>query len=763
LINETSCYHQFVIFFILMAKLASKKGSLFQEVGMEDRNHADKRVEDFLQEREMQIRIRDTIQRVRSEITVTIGRAASLFGFTENQLRDWEERGLLKPNYVNKQRQYSYADLDKLAIIRVLTEAHFTPSEIPSNIEELWQKLTQPFPQQNLSLLSESVRDSNSFEQRLEEKLKLNFWRYFIPRTLRLVLSLITENNNTVAGIVLPCQPLDIPLAELSTDQLSKVGLSLIGWSGQNGYFSTLLDPKPQFAYPTDFKLQLIQDENNRQLHDEHTLIIVERQILALDLNPEVKMVIHRLLAPIYNCFDEWHDAFGISAYDVLLPTPNFQRDIYAPDDFFDKFTDTIVELGGRDAEGRLRWHSCCILLAKDSLLPLDQRTLVIRAVSKYASEKLGELRYSTDTGRMSIKAFQGSHILLQQSYEDHSNDQDKYYTRLAMPIGGEGGQPQGVLYVSGNVSNAFEKEDMSVLRIVARILEDLLKGDVIGKQTVLNLSECITEHDVIDRSFVEFGSETQFVEDFRELMLYVDALKTEDLADEASKDGKEPTPGDEKWVSCIAVDIDKLGSLANRYGDLMVRNLCREVGLCIQGQFNATIGRKDTCKIYHIHRDRFYILMKGVGEEQALEDAQRLRNQLSRPYRVNSTRIYVEEPTLPDGMIVISEITAHLVVTSYRYEKLKDILNRYLNEKSLKYQDHKTGSNDNQSSAIDERYKKLGAIDEVCKKIISSFNDILKVAMDAGGNKIFAWNHKLKKFLSYPLPVEEQKLVEEE
>ena len=37
------------------------------------------------------------MERVHEEATVTIGRAAELFGFSENQLRDWENRGFLNP------------------------------------------------------------------------------------------------------------------------------------------------------------------------------------------------------------------------------------------------------------------------------------------------------------------------------------------------------------------------------------------------------------------------------------------------------------------------------------------------------------------------------------------------------------------------------------------------------------------------------------------------------------------------------------------
>ena len=72
----------------------------------------------YLQNEDVQKRIRQNIQRGHLEATVTIGRAARLFGFTENQLRDWEDRGLLKPFRITTQRQYPPAEVEKLAIIK---------------------------------------------------------------------------------------------------------------------------------------------------------------------------------------------------------------------------------------------------------------------------------------------------------------------------------------------------------------------------------------------------------------------------------------------------------------------------------------------------------------------------------------------------------------------------------------------------------------------------------------------------------------------
>src|SRR5579863_10476766 len=98
---------------------------------MDDQRKRPQTIEEYLEQRDVQERIQQKIIDARSAATVTIGRAAGLFEFTENQLRDWElKRGWLKPlrpegasqaeQDGKKHRQYGPAELDRLAVIRVL-------------------------------------------------------------------------------------------------------------------------------------------------------------------------------------------------------------------------------------------------------------------------------------------------------------------------------------------------------------------------------------------------------------------------------------------------------------------------------------------------------------------------------------------------------------------------------------------------------------------------------------------------------------------
>ncbi len=87
---------------------------------MEDQNiHNVYSIRKYLEGTEAQRRVQESILRAREDVTVTIGRAAELFNFSENQLRDWENKGFLKPRRSKDkggQRLYALAELDKLAL-----------------------------------------------------------------------------------------------------------------------------------------------------------------------------------------------------------------------------------------------------------------------------------------------------------------------------------------------------------------------------------------------------------------------------------------------------------------------------------------------------------------------------------------------------------------------------------------------------------------------------------------------------------------------
>src|SRR5439155_19102284 len=140
--------------------------------------------------------IQQHIDRGRQEATVTIGRAASLFNFTENQLRDWEDRKLLQPiRPAGGQRQYPPSELEKLAIIRTLLNARYTPGDIPPTIGDIW-KSASLLHEQRTQAFAINGNEAKSIDERVEHADQRLFWRNFVPRVLRLSLILLREYLN---------------------------------------------------------------------------------------------------------------------------------------------------------------------------------------------------------------------------------------------------------------------------------------------------------------------------------------------------------------------------------------------------------------------------------------------------------------------------------------------------------------------------------------------------------------------------------------
>ena len=171
------------------------------------------RVRKYLESKEVQERIQKRMLDARAKATVTISRAASLFSFTESQLREWEKRGLLKTDRPalsqdsktsTGHRQYAPEELDKLALIRDLMNEGYTFGEIPPNIDEIWKQILD---EQQSQVWRIQETEHIPIDTRVDYADQNVFWRYFVSQALRLSLLLICEETpDTLAGLVLPLQ-----------------------------------------------------------------------------------------------------------------------------------------------------------------------------------------------------------------------------------------------------------------------------------------------------------------------------------------------------------------------------------------------------------------------------------------------------------------------------------------------------------------------------------------------------------------------------
>jgi GGDEF domain-containing protein len=705
-------------------------------------------IKDHLQKRDAQERIEQHIQRGRSEATVTIGRAARLFNFSENQLRDWESRGLLNPlrsKDTTGQRQYSLAELDKLAIIRELIDAGYAPGEIPTNVDDIW-RLIFPFGKQREQSLKGGREDAEHLfiEQRVERAYHEElFWRYYASHVLRMALMLICEDiPDANAGLVLRLEKkvsASVPLPE----DLSEAGESLMGWLGQTRSFYTFLTSAPSFEFPSDYRILALQAKEEDAPRDSTLIIVERREAKRLNLSIEVVETIRRLLAPLYEDVKDWQRYFGQGTRDMLDPAIDFNSSTNLSDIILYRLANMVVRLGDKTINGEDRWRFCCILLPKDTMMPLQQRSLVVRAQSKNAPHKLGIATVSPFESIISIslRAFQSGHIIYlhEVSSEDSSiafrDSEGPIRSAIAVPVGGEDGQPVAVLYVVSDGPNAFSrgdqrKGDQRVLRIMGRIVEELLKTYYVRQHITEKLADLINNPSVVDTSFKEFRSENGFIRDVEALLIDIhtqmsraEKVPSGDTSlrlDDEHRTGQLP----ERVVSFIAIDVDNQSSLANKYGDQVMRNLSREIGLRIQRQFSG-VFKNTGYQLYRIYADRFYIMLKGMSLEEARERAEQLRQALAGSYQINALRISIEQPTPSGGMLEVSEVTVRLGVTSYMYSKL---------EENLISNDHVT------------------TVAEVRAKITSAFEEALEKGRNEGGNMVMAWDPEIKGFMRWPL-----------
>lgn len=654
----------------------------------DDRNP--QRIRMLLQDAEVQGRVRENIRKGQEETKVTIGRASELFSIRPSKLRELDE--LLQPKRSTGtetgQRQYSLTELKKLAIISGLLKEGCTTSEIPFDIDRIWQEVIGSETEQEL----EESEDHLSIDSRIEQAHQEKFWRYFASHILYMSLTLIYEEiYDTIIGIILPLKRKGSAASILDPQALRTLGECLIGWLDQNHTFYTLYDPAPFFEYPSDFRVRGLQAVEESGPTDS-TYLVLQRKAKPLALSTPVVATIRRLLTPLYEDVTDWHIYFSRAHKRDVVSLATSERDSAGPSDtILNTFADMVVRMGGQIANGQPRWRFCCILVGNNPRLPLPMRSLVVRAQSKNSPHTVGTTIVSPDTPdlSLSLRAFQSSHVIYRQvvSTEDSTialrTQEEPIGSAIAVPVGGEDDLPVAVLYVVSAEANAFSEEDQRVLRIMARMVSERLMIYQIRQKAAEKLRIAVIEPRVIDELFKEFDSENKFIRDVEALLHDIRRRYTPIGNDEAT--GSPPGGYDDKReprisevLSFISIDIDNQSFLATKYGDHIARNRSRELGKRIRAQIGILFQKHTDCKMYHIYSDRFYLMLNGTSLEQARENADRLRQVLQAPYRVSIQPLTVEQPIVSGDLVELPSITVRLGVTSYTYTKLYEVLQRY-------------------------------------------------------------------------------------
>jgi DNA-binding transcriptional MerR regulator/GGDEF domain-containing protein len=695
-------------------------------------------IQAHLRKEDVQERILQYIQKGRDEATVTISRAAELFSITENKLRDWEEYGFLnplRPSGPKGRRLYTPAELDKLAIIRELIDAGFSASDIPPDIYKQWHDIRIP---RELATLPERVdfpipELEQPINQRISQGRSNLFWHYFVSQTLRLALMLICEDiPNATAGLVLPL----ISTNDISTIQhvedIPSVGESLIGWLSQSRSSHTLLTPKPSFQYSSDFRLERLQPGRStisgiqgtqKQTSEDKTLIVIQREAKALTLTNTLVETIQHLLQPLYQNIEQTRACFGPGMRDVLSPATDLDSKANYEDVILNGLANMVIQMGGQTVTGTPRWHFSCIFTPNHThtTLSLQQRSLVLRAQSDASPYTIGVTTHIPQEPFISscIKAFQSGHniylsnIPLRDEYATtRQNPEGSIHSSIAVPIEGNDGIAIAVLYVASEQKAAFTEDDQRVLRILSRMIKEVLETYQVRLQSASNLRGLINHPRIVDTQFQDFLAEDDFIHYTEGLLLDVQT-RAEFSPDEV--------------VSFLAIDIDNHSNFANIYGDRIARDLSRAVGLRVHSQLRAFKDEAEY-RLYHICADRFYILLHKMTLDQARTRAELLKQTLEGSYEVEPYHSQTGQPSLNDysiNMVTLSNLTVRLGVSSYPYQKLKEILLRYPSET---------------------------AVAEVRKQITGMLEEELAQGKRRGGNIVMSWDPTLQGFVRLPL-----------
>jgi DNA-binding transcriptional MerR regulator len=698
-----------------------------------------------LTDKRVQERVRQNMQRIRREAMVTIGEAARLFGFSESQLRDWERLGLIKPvrlaeisdevRNVRKQRQYSFEELDKLAAIHeLLNHSDLTPGQIAQQVDQLQdtlpalgEVLAPSTIDKNERLQDEVGNDQRYIVQRTLAVYQQLFWRHYVSHVLFLAVRLLYEEvPDTSIGLILPAKRRHAGEPSPSTEQLATIGEALVGWLGQTRSFYTFLTPSPEFEYPSDFLIYPLMSEaatTESGLVEDPTLIVVQRgkeSRLRLS-NKNILVLVQRLLAPIYEDKQVWEACFGKGMHSFAYPDMDFSSSV--SDALLTGFSRMVVRLGKRGQDGEDRWGFCCILLADDTHLPLYQRKLVVRATNKHDHEVDGLAISSFEhyTANLSSRAFLSSCIVMRS--EIVPDDPSLIFKQLdevvrshvAIPIGGEVESPSGVLYVTSPFPSAFSEEDQRLLRLVARLIEEVLHIYDAKQKLAADLVGLLRSPSVVDTSLKEFLTENDFITD---LNVFLDELRDKAFAGEMptiAADGKGKR-GIKSFseISFITIEIDNQDTIANRYGDRTLRNLSKAFGLRIDRSLPALMARYTDCKLYYVWSGRFYLFLRDFSLEETAMYAERLRIALSED-------ILLIQSELPTGRLQLP-ITVHIGVNWYSAEKLYDLL------AAAKHQ----------------------ATVNVSNLLYQSLDSVLRLGADRGGNVVFAWDRDTKTYNRY-------------
>lgn len=493
---------------------------------------------------------------------------------------------------------------------------------------------------------------------------------YFVAQTVHLSLALMAESLPVShVGLILPLQK-RISRSAISLENISSLGLSLIGWLEEDGSCHLLLDSAPDFKYKNDFHIELLPlTVGQGGAANNSALLVVPRKTGTLSLPPEVTETMRILLTFIQNSKQDWHQLFREDSYHRFTPMNRMHNGTSFPDALLNALADMVIRLGNFTHMEQKKWQFCCLLRPAASWLPIQQQNLVVAAKSEGAPHHVNVTTVSPneDSLCLSLRAYQSGAIhhiddvTVGDTIIKFLTEEGPVRSAVAMPIGGEHGEAIAVLYVVSYEPGAFSFIDLSVLRLIGKMIENLL-ATYNGTQKILeHLVDIVKNPQIVDTHFTEFSTENDFRRDVR---LLLQSIFTRHQGQQHHEN-----------ISFIAVAVDDASNIVRKFSGATLRNLNRDVGFRIKARLRNLF---EEYPLYYVYGDTFYLLLKDTPLPRAQERALTLINTLSGQYHIDASNTAVAGPNLAEHKLLIPEVTVRLVVTSYGQKEMVALIEQH-------------------------------------------------------------------------------------
>lgn len=685
----------------------------------------------YIKQPAIQSNLQALIKQTSSKITTSIGEMANIVGVTEPQMRYWEAKGYLSPirnessGKPSGERHYGLPQLVRLLIIKELLNKGFELGSIGAFFDT--QKSFLKDMTDTFLFILETNQQQQTLADRISQAKKALFWRTFVPRVTYLSMRLFFKKPiSGDAGLFLPVQKKSGFSQGANVDKIDRVedlpglGELLIGWHGRNDPFCLFHVHHINRAFLESLRLQTVTSlewfsEDDNDWPNIHLLVEPYLADSLRQKNDPAYQTAERLLRFLQEHASDWR-TYLQSTTDYMAYSPPSLINASLDDHLLDEFAETLIQFGGKEQGKKdLHWKFATIFLPLNPLDPLQQRSLVVRGHSKNSPHQTGLVNHagSRPTG-ISMLAYQSGQVVYRPNLADGDldiglrSDEDPVSSAIAIPLAGEYGQPIGVLYVTSNEANAFsDKSDQILLRMMERIISEMVITYQTRRLISGKLSEVITRPEIVDSFFGDFDTQNRFSSQVEELLHQMESNGTQPFA----------------HLSFIAINVDGSTGVAAQYGGHAERNIIRAVGQRIREWVKIHSKERDIY-LFYMFADRFYLLLRDVSLETTGEYAQHLWEVLrAHPYLIEATRVSQDQQILSGRRLSLTAVTSHLAVTGYEYEKLRSMFK------------------------LDPKAANIRA------RMVGSLEEGLRLGRDEGGDNVVIWDRKSEKFVAHRDP----------